>query len=87
MTYEQDLEALSIVMGEPGLSPEEQIERRVDFLVRELDELCGMANDAGMRRLVLKEAIGIGQIHSRAGLILSFLDADKATKLRIVKHG
>lgn len=87
MSYDQDLEAISIVMGEPGQSPEEQLERRVDFLVRELDELMAMANDANSRPLILKEAIGIGQVYSRAGLILSFLDADKATKLRIVRHG
>lgn len=71
----------------PGESAEEQIERRVDFLVRELDEFCAMANNSETRDLIEKEAIGIGQVHFRAGLILDFLRSDKAPKLRMIKNG
>jgi hypothetical protein len=66
-----------------GASAEEQLERRVDFLVRELDELCLMANNHETRDLIVNEAIGIGQVQLRASLILSFLS--EAPKLRVVK--
>lgn len=73
-------------MKEPPLSAEEQIERKVDWLVRELDELCAMANNAETRDLIAKESIGIGQIQFRASLILSFLNSDKPY-LKVVSRG
>lgn len=84
--YHSDLEAIRRVMEEPVLSAEDQIERKVDWLVRELDELCALANNAETRDLVANEAIGIGQIQFRAGLILSFLNADKP-QLKVVHRG
>lgn len=70
---------------EPTDTASIQIERKVDWLVRELDELCAMANNAETRDLVAKEAIGIGQIQFRAGLILDFLRTDKPS-LRVVSN-
>lgn len=58
---------------EPG-SPEQLFEQRVDRLVAELDEICGLANDPEQRDLVATQAIGIGQVQFRASLILSFLN-------------
>lgn len=69
--------------NEPVLSAEEQLERRVDFLVREMDELCLMANNQETRDLIVNEAIGIGQVQFRASLILSFLN--EAPKLKVVR--
>lgn len=83
-----DLEdAVAEALKEPPLSAEEQMERKVDWLVRELDELVAMANNRETRDLVEKEAIGIGQIRFRAGLILSFLDADKPRLKVVSNHG
>lgn len=67
---------------EPG-SPEQLFEQRVDRIVADLDDICGLANDPEQRDLVATQAIGIGQIQFRAGLILSFLNA--GPKLRVVK--
>ena len=79
----QDLETIRAIMAEPEQTAEVQIERRVDFLVRELDELCLMANNPETRDLIANEAIGIGQVQFRASLILSFLNAEP--KLRVVR--
>jgi hypothetical protein len=71
-----------------GQSAEEQIERRIDFLVRELDELCSLANNPETRDLVAAQQIGIGQIQFRGALILGFLKSHENSKLRMVKnHG
>lgn len=69
---------------EPG-TPEQLFEERIDRIVAELDDICGLANDPEQRDLVLTQAIGIGQIQFRASLILSFLNA--APKLKVVSRG
>lgn len=66
---------------------EEQIERRVDFLLRELDELCAMATHSETVDLVKNQEIAIGQVRTRAELILSFLKARQPSKLRVVSNG
>jgi hypothetical protein len=81
----QTIEAVRRVMEEPTLSAEEQIERKVDWLVRELDELCKMAANSETVDLVEKQKIGIGQIAVRTQLILSFLLARKTPAFRIVR--
>jgi len=71
----------------PVLSAEEQMERRVDWLIRELDELCAMASNAETVDLVEDQKIAIGQMQTRVQLILSFLLARHPGKLRIVQNG
>ncbi|WP_375413061.1 hypothetical protein [uncultured Bradyrhizobium sp.] len=61
----------------------EHLERRVDFLVREMDELVAMANNSETRQMIENEAIGIGQVQLRAGLILTLLK--EVPKLRVVR--
>ena len=58
---------------EPGQAPAEQIERKIDWIVRELDELCAMANHPETVDLVDSQRVGVGQIISRATLIGAFL--------------
>jgi 3-methyladenine DNA glycosylase AlkD len=82
---DQDLSLISAIM-EAGETAEEQIERRIDFLVRELDEFTAMANNPETVDLIEKESIGIGQVRFRAQLILAFLEARKAPKLRMISN-
>lgn len=84
MTYETEcLEAVRNAMaGEPA---EIQIEYRIDCVVRELDELCAMANNPETVDLVEGQKIGIGQIISRAQLIQSFLLA-RQPRLTVVRN-
>ena len=60
---------------EEGQSAEEQIERRLDYIVRELDEFCAMANNPETVDLLERERIAVGQICTRAQLIAAFLMA------------
>lgn len=64
-------------MNEPHLSAEEQMERRVDSIIRDLDELCAFAANKETVDLVEAHRIGVGQIVTRAQLIASFLMARK----------
>lgn len=84
---DHELQIICAIISEPDpvLSAAEQIERKIDWLVRELDELCRLANNAETRDLVAKEAIGVGQIQFRAGLILAFLDVNKP-RLTVVSN-
>lgn len=52
---------------------EEQVERRCDSIIRELDELCAMAANAETVDLIERERIAVGQIITRAQLIGAFL--------------
>lgn len=69
----------------PG-SAEQQIEERIDRMVSEFDELCALATNAETIDLVQGQAIGIGQCAFRANLILSFLEARKTPRFRLVSH-
>ena len=60
-------------MNEPPLSAEEQMERRIDSLVRDLDELCAFAANPETVDLVQAHRAGIGQIITRAQLVGAFL--------------
>ena len=82
----QLLDAISEAMKEPGLSPAEQVERKIDWVVRELDELCALANNPETVELVDNHRVGIGQIISRAQLVASFLLARKPS-LKVVPRG
>lgn len=82
--YTETLEAVRKEMaGEPS---EVQIEYRIDCIIRELDELCAMANNPETVDLVDNQQVGIGQIISRAQLIASFLMARKP-QLKVVPRG
>lgn len=80
------LDAVSEALKEPGLSPAEQVERKIDWVVRELDELCLLANNPETVELVEEQKVGIGQIISRSQLIGSFLLARKPS-LKVVPRG
>lgn len=84
MAFEAQIEAVREAMNDPVLSAEEQLERKVDWLVRQMDELCSQANNAETRDLIETQSIGIGQIQFRASLILSFLGKPA---LRVASHG
>ena len=86
--YEQTLVDVSSALREPILTAEEQIERKVDSIIRELDELCAMAANSETVDLVDGQRIGIGQINTRVQLILSFLMARHPLTLKLVsRHG
>jgi len=88
MSEYQECEALGALAGiVEGQSAEEQIEARVDWLVRQLDELCAMARDEETQDLIAGQAIGIGQLAFRAQLILSFLEARKSPQLKVISNG
>lgn len=84
--YDLNLQEIRAVMSDPALSPEEQMERRLDYLIRELDELCAMAANPETVDLVDNQRVGIGQVISRSQLIASFLMARKP-QLKVVPRG
>lgn len=73
MQFEAQMTAVREAMNDPVLTAEEQLERKCDWLVRELDEIVAMAANTETVDLVEGQALAIGQIISRAGLIGSFL--------------
>lgn len=81
----QLLDAVSIAVQEPVLSSQEQMERRIDTLIRDLDELVAFAANRETVDLVEANRIGVGQIISRAQLIGSFLLA-KTSRLSLVRQ-
>lgn len=84
----QRLEAVRIALEEPVLSSEDQMERRIDSLVRDLDELIAFAANPETVDLVQGQRAGVGQIIMRAQLIGSFLMAhSQKPGLRIVTNG
>jgi hypothetical protein len=85
--FDLTLEFVSDAMKEPALSAEEQMERRVDSIIRDLDELIAFAANAETVDLVEGQRIGVGQIVSRAQLVASFLLSRNPNKLRVVSNG
>lgn len=67
-----DLEAIRRVMEEPGQSAEEQIERRMDFIIRELDEFCLMATNPETVDLIegQKRLVGLTAVRARTLALL-----------------
>lgn len=53
---------------------EEDLERRVDFLIRELDEFCALATKHETTDLMVRQRIALGQMQTRLQLILSFVE-------------
>jgi hypothetical protein len=68
-------------------SAEVQIERRADFILRELDEFCALATHHETIDLIEGQRIAIGQIMTRTQLILSFLQQRNLGRLRIISNG
>lgn len=81
--YDLNLQEIRAVMSDPALSQEEQMERRLDWIIRELDEICAMAANPETVDVVDKQRVGVGQVVSRAQLIASFLLARKP-QLKVV---
>lgn len=77
----QLIDAVSEAMKEPVLSAEDQIERKCDWIIRELDELCALAVNPETIDLVEHEKIAIGQIVTRAQLVAAFLMARHPLRL------
>ncbi len=79
MTYTDALEAVSEAMQDfvEHETAEVQMERRIDALIRDLDELCAFAANKETVDLVEAQRIGVGQIVMRAQLVASFLMARK----------
>jgi hypothetical protein len=70
--------------GEPA---EVQIEYRLDCIIRELDEMCGIAANPETIDLIEHQRIAVGQILTRIQLIASFLMARQPTQLRVIQNG
>lgn len=81
----QIVENVRRALEEPPLSPAEEMEARVDFLIRELDEFCAMANKPETVELVESQKIAFGQMMVRLQLIMGFLLARNAPSFRIVR--
>ena len=78
--------AVSEAMREPEDTAEVQIERRMDFIIRELDQFCGMAQNAETVDLIEKERIAVGQMLVRVQLIAAFLMSRQPSGLRLVSN-
>jgi hypothetical protein len=75
--------------GEPSTHKEcaeDQIARRVNALVSELDEMMAMAANPETVDLIENEILAFGQMRTRVNLILSFLAARNAPKLKMVSN-
>ena len=79
-------DAISEAMKEPEMTAELQIERRVNCLVSELDELTAMAANSETADLIENEILAFGQIRTRVNLILDFLTARKTPKFRMISN-
>ncbi len=83
--YEGQLERINAavsVKDEPAPSPSLAMERRIDALVRDLDELVALAADPSTVQFVEEQKSSIGQIICRAQLVGSVLMARKPTTVR-----
>jgi len=86
-SYKDDLEAIHSVMSEPEDTAELQLERKMDAIIRDLDEICRLASNSETVDLVDGQRVAVGQMKVRVDLIASFLMARKPPGLRIVKNG
>jgi len=84
-SYKDDLEAIRSVMSEPEDTAELQLERKMDAIIRDLDEICRLASNSETVDLVDGQRVAVGQIKVRVDLIASFLMARKPPGLRIVR--
>lgn len=87
-----DTSACYLCQGEEDADPfseldEEPVAQAINSILTVLDCFMQKANSPETVKEIEAEAIGIGQILSRAQLILGFLEARKQTGLRIVRNG
>ncbi len=68
---------------EPIMTAELQVERRIDSLIRELDELCAMATKDETVHLLEEHKHSIGLAVTRTQLLMNFLLARKPAGLRL----
>lgn len=67
-----DVQTVRDMMGE---SAEEQLERKCDWIIRELDEVCALATNGETVDLVEGQRVAVGQILTRVQLIAALLMA------------
>lgn len=84
---DMELNAIREIMADPVLSAEDQIERKLDWIIRELDELCALATNPETVDLVERQRIAVGQIVTRAQLVSSFLATRQPGRLKVVSNG
>lgn len=63
----------------------EPVAQAINSMISTLDELMVKATQPHTFDEI--EAIGIGQIMTRCQLILSFIEARKSPKLKVISHG
>ena len=63
-----------------------QIERRCDFIIRELDEFCGMASNPETVDLIENQRIAVGQMLTRVQLIAAFLMSRQPRLKKVRNH-
>lgn len=79
-----ELQVVRDAMSEQPLSI--QVEYRIDRVISELDELMALAAGEDTSSAVESNKIGLGQILTRAQLIVSFLTARETPKFKVI-HG
>ena len=85
MTYDEQLIAIHDIMKEPEETAELQMERRIDSVVRDLDEIIAFAANIETVDLVLGQRVAVGQLVARVQLLGSFVNA-KPPGLRMVRN-
>ncbi len=90
MSYHSDLDLIRQEMealDQPeDVSAEVQIERKVDSIIRDLDELCALASNSETVDLVEAQVLALGQLHKRAQLVLALIAARQTPRLKLVKN-
>lgn len=81
----QVLDAVENALNQPPVTPEEEVEAKLDWILRELDEVCAMAKDPIKSDLVAPQKRLIGMIEGRIDLIIGFLLAKHPPSFRIVR--
>lgn len=66
---------------------EEPAGQSINSILSTMDNLMAKAANPETVNEIAAEAIGIGQIRSRCELILSFLEARKSPKLKVMNRG
>jgi hypothetical protein len=85
MQFEAQMTAVREAMNDPDLTAEEQLERKCDWLVRELDEIVAMAANKETVDLVEGQRVAVGQIVMRAQLVAAFL-MTRQPQLKVVQN-
>lgn len=82
MSYEDQIDAIIDEMN-----VDIQMERKLDSIIRELDELCAFAANKETVDLIERQRIAVGQMKTRVDLIASFLLSNSHKPgLRVVQN-